>query len=203
MATRYVFAALLASSAAPTEAIEVHPSSEETNAALQRGRAAAVAHTPPNRLYAWFGVTHDGQLTPHGFLTSKLGGIAVISAHFALRSERPSDQDIQRILDEPYLMIAVFLFGHDPRFAVNSYAVLTQAERKIVRRRSASTAPPTAPPPGPNLPPIAPRSSHSSAMKISIPALPPHSPCFRLPAARCPSTSTSRRSRETRRLRLP
>jgi len=132
MATRYVFAALLASSAAPTEAIEVHPSSEETNAALQRGRAAAVAHTPPNRLYAWFGVAHDGQLTPHGFLTSKLGGIAVMSAHFALRSERPSDQDIQRILDEPYLMIAVFLFGHDPRFAVNSYAVLTQAERKIV-----------------------------------------------------------------------
>ena len=29
-------------------------------------------------------------------------------------------------------MIAVFLFGHDPRFAVNSYAVLIQAERKIV-----------------------------------------------------------------------
>jgi hypothetical protein len=112
-------------------AIEVQPKAEQIAAALERGQAAAVAHTPPDRLYTWFGPggTH---LAPHGFLMTKLDALAVMSAHFALRGLRPPELDQDRILADPYLMVSVTLFGERPDFAVDSYMLLLQGERTII-----------------------------------------------------------------------
>ena len=115
--------------ASPSWAIEVNPIPAHIDAALERGRAAAATRTPPVELYAWFG-TPDG-LAPHGFLMTKLAGLAVMSTHFALRAERPSEQDIRQILDDRFLLISIVLFGARPDFAVDTYVLLTQGDRTI------------------------------------------------------------------------
>lgn len=117
------------SAASPSWAIEVNPIPAHIDAALERGRVAAAARTPPVELYAWFG-TPDG-LAPHGFLMTKLAGLAVMSTHFALRAEGPSEQEIRQILDDRYLLISIILFGAGPDFAVDTYVLLTQDTRTI------------------------------------------------------------------------
>jgi hypothetical protein len=97
--------------------------------AIERGRAAAAAKTPPDRLYAWFGSEED--LQPRGFLMTKMAGLAVMATHFALRSERPSEADIHQILDDPTLLVSVTIYGPRPNFAVDAYMVMTQAGRAI------------------------------------------------------------------------
>lgn len=62
---------------------------------------------------------------------TKVNGLAVLSAHFALRSESPSDQDIQRILDERDVLISVTIWGDSPRFAMDSYMVLKQGDQLV------------------------------------------------------------------------
>lgn len=116
-------------SAGTAGAIEIQPNTEQVQAALERGRAAAAARTPPNALYFCFG-TSDG-LAPHGFLMTKLGGLSVLSAHFALRGQQPSEQEMRQILEDPHLMVSIVLFGDRPDFAVNSYVLLTQGSRTI------------------------------------------------------------------------
>ena len=115
--------------ASPSWAIEVNPTPAQIDAALERGRAAAAARTPPVDLYAWFGTV--GELAPHGFLMTKLAGLAVMSTHFALRAERPSEQEIRQILDDRHLLISIILFGGQPDFAVDTYVLLTQDSRTI------------------------------------------------------------------------
>lgn len=110
-------------------AIEVQPTPERIQAALERGRAAAKARTPPNQLYAWFGGTSE--VEPRGFLMTKMAGLAVMAAHFALRSEQPTESDIRQILDEKTMLVSVMLFGHRPSFARDSYMVLTQGSKTI------------------------------------------------------------------------
>lgn len=114
---------------APSPAIDVQPTREAVRAALERGKAAAAARTPPDRLYAWFG--SENELEPKGFLMTKLAGLAVMSAHFALRSRSPSDTEIQQILDEQSLLVSAVIFGDRPDFARDSYIVLTQGARTI------------------------------------------------------------------------
>lgn len=114
--------------ASPSWAIEVNPTPAHIDAALERGRSAA-ARTPPVDLYAWFGT--PGDLAPHGFLMTKLAGLAVMSTHFALRAERPSDQEIRQILDDRHLLVSIILFGARPDFAVDTYVLLTQGDRTI------------------------------------------------------------------------
>lgn len=128
------WAALLALAGAlawPPEpsAVEREPSSAQIDAALARGRAAAQAKTPPDRLYAWFGSASD--LAPRGFVMTKLVGLAVMATHFALRGETPTAAEIARIIEEQSLLISVVLFGERPDFAVDSYMVMTQGERLI------------------------------------------------------------------------
>lgn len=119
-------------SVSTTSAIEVQPKADQIAAALKRGQAAAAAHTPPDRLYTWFGLNSGAELVPHGFLMTKLDALAVMSAHFGLRGLRPSDLDQDRILVDPHLLVSVTLFGARPDFAVDSYMLLLQGERKII-----------------------------------------------------------------------
>jgi hypothetical protein len=107
----------------------LEPSRAQINAALERGRAAAKAKTPPDQLYAWFGSSHD--LEPRGFVMTKLVGLTVMSAHFALRSETPNENEINQILNDRALLVSVILFGERPDFAVDSYMVMTQGDRLI------------------------------------------------------------------------
>lgn len=110
-------------------AIEVQPRQSQIEAALAKGRAAAAARTPPDRLYAWFGSKQD--LAPQGFVLSKLVGLAVMSAHFALRGASPSEAEVRQVLDDPLLLISVVIFGDRPDFAQDSYVLLEQGDRMI------------------------------------------------------------------------
>lgn len=62
---------------------------------------------------------------------TKLGGVAVMSSHFALRGERPSPQDIERIVGEADLQVVVTVYGPSPAFARESYLLFKQGERII------------------------------------------------------------------------
>ncbi len=114
---------------APSAAIEAAPVAEQVRAALERGQAAAKAWTPPNELYAWFGGT--GEWEPRGFLMTKLSGLTVMAAHFALRSEQPTEADVRQILDEKTMLVSVTIYGDRPAFARESYLVMTQGARTI------------------------------------------------------------------------
>ncbi len=127
-------AAVLCAGPAASWAIEVQPNAAQIEQSLERGRAAASARTPPVELYAWFGPSNEpaNEFKPRGFLMTKLSGLAVMSAHFALRSAQPTDQELQRVLDDKYLQISVTLFGDRRDFAQNTFVMLTQGDRKIM-----------------------------------------------------------------------
>jgi len=110
-------------------AIDVQPTAERIQAALERGKAAASARIPPNQLYAWFGGASDSE--PRGFLMTKLAGLTVMATHFALRAAQPTESDIRQILDEKTMLVSVTLFGHRPTFAQGSYMVLIQGDKTI------------------------------------------------------------------------
>jgi len=111
------------------QAIVVNPTNQQIQQAVDRGMEAAQHRTPPNQLYWQFGGTHS--FDSHGFLVTKLGGVTVMSAHFGLRHERPSDQEVERFLNGSDLQITVTIFGSMPQFAVESYMVLKQGNRFI------------------------------------------------------------------------
>jgi len=127
-----------------SQAIELHPSDQQVATALERGRTAATARTPPVELYSWFGPPRDdaNEFRPRGFLMTKLSGLAVLSAHFALRAQQPNDQEIRRILDDQYLQVSVTLYGDRRDFAQNTFVMLVQGDSKImpVRIRADDTA---------------------------------------------------------------
>jgi hypothetical protein len=110
-------------------AIEIDPSRAHIDAALEQGRTAALQRIAPDRLYAWFGPFDD--LQPRGYLMTKVVGLRVMAAHFALRGEHPSESEIQSILDEPSLLVSVTLFGDRPTFAIDGYMLLRQQDRMI------------------------------------------------------------------------
>lgn len=147
MNARHVFSlSLLAvcATAPVAPAIELQPSAEQIQRALEQGRAAATARVPPVELYSWFGPSNDpaNEFRPRGFLMTKMSGVAVMSAHFALRSAQPTEQELQRILDDTHLQVSVTLYGDRRDFAQNTFIMLTQGGRKImpVHVRSDATA---------------------------------------------------------------
>jgi hypothetical protein len=127
-----------------SQAIELRPSAEQIATALERGRAAAVTRTPPVELYSWFGPPNEpaNEFRPRGFLMTKLSGLAVLSAHFALRAQQPNEQEVRRIVDEQYLQASVTLYGDRRDFAQSTFVMLVQGGRKImpVRIRADETA---------------------------------------------------------------
>lgn len=115
-------------------AIDVQPGAEQVKQALERGRAAATARVPPVELYSWFGSSSEpaNEFRPRGFLMTKMSGVAVMSAHFALRSAQPTEQELQRILDDKHLQVSVTLYGDRREFAQHTFVMLTQGDRKIM-----------------------------------------------------------------------
>ena len=126
------------------QAIELQPSAEQIASALEQGKAAATTRTPPVELYSWFGPPSDpaNEFRPRGFLMTKLSGLAVLSAHFALRAQQPNEQEIRRVLDDQYLQVSITLYGDRRDFAQNTFVMLVQGDRKImpVRIRADDTA---------------------------------------------------------------
>ena len=115
--------------AEPGLAIQIEPGAAAIATAMQRGKEAAQARLPPDRLYAWFG--SDQELEPRGFLLSKLVGITVMTSHFALRGETPSPSDIDQILAEKTFLVTVHLFGDRPDFARDTYVVMDQGGKTV------------------------------------------------------------------------
>jgi hypothetical protein len=63
-----------------------------------------------------------------------------MSTHFALRSEKPSKQDIEQLLNASELQVVVTVFGSSPQFAVDSYVALKQSDQLIKPQRVRSDA---------------------------------------------------------------
>lgn len=118
--------------------IVVHPTELQVREAIMKGEAAARAKIPPNNLYWPFG--NSDELKPHGFLMTKMNGLTVMSTHFALRSETPSEQDVEHLLSSSELQVVVTVFGSSPQFAVDSYVVLKQSGHLIKPQRVRSDA---------------------------------------------------------------
>jgi len=110
-------------------AIELAPSQAQIDHAVEQGLKAAHDGMPPNRLYAWFG--SDEELKPKGFLMTKVSGLTVLASHFGLRGAQPSNQDIQRILNEETMLVSITFYGDTSTFAKDSYVVLEQGDRLI------------------------------------------------------------------------
>ena len=124
-----VTVALLFCSALPAMAILQNPDRHQVEQALTRGNESGRERHLPNELYWHFGSTK--QFEPHGFLVTKVSALAVLSGHFALRGEQPTDQDIQRVLGEDALQVVVKVFGYSPGFARESYVLIQQGNQLV------------------------------------------------------------------------
>jgi hypothetical protein len=111
-------------------AIVQQPSPPQILDAVEKGHEGAQNKKPPNMLYWRFGSSEDDS-QPHGYLMTKLSGIAVMSNHFALRGEQLTSHEIQQIVDEDALQVVVMIFGDSPTFAKDSYLLLKQGQRLI------------------------------------------------------------------------
>ncbi|MCP9450607.1 MAG: hypothetical protein NNA21_11175 [Nitrospira sp.] len=121
--------ALAVGTVVPSAAIEVQPTDEQIRAALAKGKEAARDRRPPDSLYARFGESDEGR--PSGFLMTKLGRLAVMAAHLALRGLEPEPVEIARMLEEPTMSVVAMIIGTHPSFATESYMVLNQRGRLI------------------------------------------------------------------------
>jgi hypothetical protein len=113
----------------PAWAIDVQPTREQVQAAIERGREAAEKRSPPDTFYARFGATDD--LHPSGFLITKLGSLSTMATHMALRGLQASEADIAQVLDSKTMLVSTVIFGNVPNFAVDSYMVFDQGGKTI------------------------------------------------------------------------
>lgn len=113
----------------PAQAIDIRPTPEQVQKAIERGRAAAEHRSPPDTFYARFGASDD--LHPSGFLITKLGGLSTLATHMALRGLEPSEADVAQVLDSKTMLVSVTIFGNAPNFAVDSYVVIDQGGKTI------------------------------------------------------------------------
>ena len=110
-------------------AIDVHPTAEQVQIALDRGNEAAQKQSPPDTFYVRFGATDE--LHSSGFLITKLGGLSVMATHMALRGLQPSEADVQQVLEGRTMLVSTVIFGNAPNFAVDSYMVFDQGGKTI------------------------------------------------------------------------
>jgi len=127
--TIYIALVLILPSTGNAHAILPYPDKKQIDHAVKRGIDFAQQHRPPNELYWHFG--SNKKFEPRGFLVTKVSGLAVMSGHYALRGEQPTDQDIQRVLGEDGLQVVVTVFGNTPDFARDSYLLLKQDDQMI------------------------------------------------------------------------
>jgi hypothetical protein len=110
-------------------AIDVHPTAEEVQAALNRGKEAAQRQIPPETFYVRFGATDE--LHSHGFLITKLGGLSVMATHMALRGIQPSQADVTQVLESQTMLVSISILGDAFNFARDSYIVFDQGGKTI------------------------------------------------------------------------
>ena len=110
-------------------AIDVHPTAEQIQTALDQGKEAAQKRSPPDRFYVRFGATDE--LHSSGFLITKLGGLSVMATHMALRGLQPSETDVRQVLEEQTMLVSTVIFGNVTTFAAGSYMVFDQGGKTI------------------------------------------------------------------------
>ena len=110
-------------------AIDVSPTAEQIQTALDQGKEAAEKGMPPDSFYVRFGVTDEVQ--PKGFLITKIGALSVMATHMALRGLQPSNADVNQVLESTTMLISTVILGNTPNFAVDSYLVLEQGGKSI------------------------------------------------------------------------
>ena len=110
-------------------AIDVHPTAEQIQAALDGGKEAAQKQSPPDTFYVRFGATDE--LHPGGFLITKLGGLSVMATHMALRGLQPSEAEVTQVLEGQTMLVSTLIFGNVPNFAVDSYMVFDQGGKTV------------------------------------------------------------------------
>ena len=110
-------------------AIDVHPTVEQIQTALDQGKEAAQKRSPPDTFYVRFGATDE--LHPSGFLITKLGGLSVMATHMALRGIQPSETDVTQVLEGQTMLVSTVIFGNVPNFAADSYMVFDQGGTTI------------------------------------------------------------------------
>jgi len=115
--------------AIPVMAIEGQPSSEQVQAALESGKAAAAQGKAPDTFYVRFGA--QDELHPSGFLITKLGALSVMATHMTLRGLQPTEADIAQVVSTKTMLVSTVIFGDVPAFAQESYMVFDQAGRTI------------------------------------------------------------------------
>jgi len=110
-------------------AIDVDPTTEQIQTALELGKEAAQKRSPPDTFYVRFGATDE--LQSSGFLITKLGGLSVMATHMALRGLEPSATDVTQVLEGQTMLVGTVIFGNVPNFAVDSYMVFDQKGKTI------------------------------------------------------------------------
>jgi len=115
--------------AIPVMAIEGQPSSEQVQAALESGKAAAAQGKAPDTFYVRFGA--QDELHPSGFLITKLGALSVMATHMTLRGLQPTEVDVAQVVETKTMLVSTVIFGDLPAFAQESYMVFDQAGRTI------------------------------------------------------------------------
>ncbi|MCG3777509.1 MAG: hypothetical protein JW388_0201 [Nitrospira sp.] len=110
-------------------AIDVHPTGEQIQAALDQGKEAAQQRNPPDTFYVRFGATDE--LHPSGFLITKLRGLSVLATHVALRKLPLSEAEVTQVLEGRTMLVSAVIFGNAPNFAVDSYMVFEQGGNTI------------------------------------------------------------------------
>ena len=110
-------------------AIDVRPTPDQIQAALDRGKDAAEQRRPPDSLYERFGATDE--LHPSGFLVTKMASLSVMATHMALRGLEPSEADVTQVLEGKTMLISTVIFGNAPNFAVDSYMVMDQGGKMV------------------------------------------------------------------------
>lgn len=110
-------------------AIDVYPTEEQIQAAVDQGNEAARTQRSPDTFYVRFGAS-DG-LHPSGFLITKLGGLLVMATHMALRGTQPSETDIRQVLQGQTMLVSAVIFGNTSNFAMDSYMLFEQGGKTI------------------------------------------------------------------------
>lgn len=110
-------------------AIDVYPTAEQIQTALDQGEEAAQKGMPPDSFYVRFGVTDE--VNPKGFLITKTSALSVMATHMALRGLQPSKADVIQVLEDKTMLISTVIFGNVRNFAVGSYMVLDQGGKTI------------------------------------------------------------------------
>jgi hypothetical protein len=110
-------------------AIDVLPTAEQIQTALDQGKEAAQKRSPPDMFYVRFGATDE--LHSSGFLITKLGGLSVMATHMALRGLQPSETDVTQVLEGQTMLVSTVIFGNVTNFAVDSYIVFDQGGKTI------------------------------------------------------------------------